>query len=48
VERALEQSRTMEMKMESNIFEDRLQAYVNQVCPRFIVQLNDLRRQGKK
>lgn len=48
VERALEQSRTMDMKVESAIFEDKLLAYANQIRPRFIAQLNDLRRQGKK
>jgi hypothetical protein len=48
VERALEQSRDMDMKVESNAFEDKLMAYANQVRPRFKAQLNDLRRQGKK
>ncbi|WP_373532709.1 hypothetical protein [Vampirovibrio sp.] len=48
VERALEQSRTMDMKVESSSFEEKLFAYANQVRPRFIAQLNDLRRQGKK
>lgn len=48
VERALEQSRTMDIKVESATFEDKLLAYANQIRPRFIAQLNDLRRQGKK
>lgn len=48
VERALEQSRMMEMKVESAIFEEKLLAYATQLRPRFITQLNELRRQGKK
>lgn len=48
VERALEQSRTMDMKVESVIFEDKLLVYANQLRPRYIAQLNELRKQGKK
>jgi hypothetical protein len=48
VERALEQSRTMEMKVESAIFEEKLTSYAHQIRPRYVAQLNDLRRQGKK
>lgn len=48
VERALDQSRTMDMKVESAIFEDKLTSYANQIRPRYISQLNDLRKQGKK
>ncbi len=48
VERALEQSRTMDMKVESAVFEDKLMTYANQIRPRFVAQLNDLRKQGKK
>lgn len=48
VERALEQSRTMDIKVESAVFEDKLMTYTNQIRPRFVAQLNDLRKQGKK
>lgn len=48
VERALEQSRMMEMKVDSVLFEEKLLSYANQLRPRFITQLNELRRQGKK
>lgn len=48
VERALEQSRTMDMKVESAIFEDKLTSYANQLRPRYVAQLNELRKRGKK
>lgn len=48
VERALEQSRTMDLKVESTTFEDRLLSYTNQIRPRYIAQLNEIRKQGKK
>ena len=48
VERALEQSRTMDMKVESSIFEDKLTSYANQLRPRFMSQINDMRKRGKK
>lgn len=48
VERALEQSRTMDLKVESVSFEDKLLSYTNQIRPRYIAQLNDIRKQGKK
>lgn len=48
VERALEQSRTMDIKVESISFEDKLLAYTNQIRPRYIAQLNEIRKQGKK
>lgn len=48
VERALEQSRTMDMKVESALFEDKLTSYANQIRPRYVAQLNELRKQGKK
>jgi hypothetical protein len=47
VERALEQSRTMDMKVESAVFEEKLASYANQLRPRYIAQLNDLRKRGK-
>lgn len=48
VERALEQSRTMEMKVETSQFEEKLAMYANQLKPRYMAQINDIRRQGKK
>lgn len=48
VERALEQSRTLDMKVDSAIFEDKLVSYANQLRPRYVAQLNELRKQGKK
>lgn len=48
VERALEQSRTMDIKVESSLFEEKLVSYSNQIRPRFVAQLNDLRKRGKK
>jgi hypothetical protein len=48
VERALEQSRTMDMKVESALFEEKLTSYANQIRPRYIAQLNELRKRGKK
>lgn len=47
VERAFDQSRT-EMKADSAIFEDKLVAYVNQLRPRYLAQINDIRKKGKK
>src|SRR5689334_4352262 len=48
VERALEQSRTMEMKVESSQFEEKLTAYATQLRPRYMAQINDIRKQGRK
>ena len=48
VERALEQSRTMDMKVESAQFEEKLTMYANQIRPRYVAQLNELRKRGKK
>lgn len=48
VERALEQSRTMDMKVESALFEEKLTSYANQIRPRYVAQLNELRKRGKK
>lgn len=48
VERALEQSRAMELKVDSQLFEDKLASYAHQLRPRYISQLNELRKQGKK
>lgn len=48
VARALEQSRTMEMKAESAIFVEKLTVYANQLRPRYLSQINDIRKRGKK
>jgi hypothetical protein len=48
VERALEQSRTMDMKAESTIFEEKLSSYANQLRARYKTQLNEIRTRGKK
>ena len=48
VERALEQSRTMDMKVESAQYEEKLTMYANQIRPRYVAQLNELRKRGKK
>lgn len=47
VERAFEQSRT-EMKVDSAVFEEKLTMYANQLRPRFLAQLNEIRKKGKK
>jgi hypothetical protein len=48
VERALEQSRTLDMKVESAVFEERLSSYANQLRGRYKTQLADIRNRGKK
>jgi hypothetical protein len=48
VERALEQSRTMEMKVDSTIFQDKLTLYAQQLRPRYLAQLNEIRKRGNK
>jgi hypothetical protein len=48
VERALEQSRTMEMKVESSIFAEKLTSYAQQLRPRYLAQLNEIRKRGNK
>jgi hypothetical protein len=48
VERAMEQSRTMEVKVESNLFHDKLLAYAQQLRPRYLAQLNEIRKRGMK
>lgn len=48
VERAFEQSRTMDMRVESESFEQKLTMYANQLKPRYMAQLNDIRKRGKK
>lgn len=47
VERAFEQTR-MEMKIESSIFEEKLTAYASQLRPRYMAQINEIRKRGKK
>jgi hypothetical protein len=48
VERALEQSRTMEVKVDSSIFVDKLTIYANQLRPRYLAQINEVRKRGQK
>jgi hypothetical protein len=48
VERAFEQSRSMEMKVESPIFEEKLTIYANQLRPRYLAQINEVRKRGQK
>lgn len=48
VERALEQSRTMDMKVESVVYEEKLSSYANQIRARYKTQLNEIRMRGKK
>lgn len=48
VERALEQSRTMDMKVESVVYEEKLSSYANQLRAKYKTQLNEIRMRGKK
>ena len=48
VERALEQSRTMDMKVESVVYEEKLSSYANQIRAKYKNQLNEIRMRGKK
>ena len=48
VERALEQSRTLDMKVESTNFEEKLSSYAHQLRARYKTELKDLRTRGKK
>lgn len=48
VERAFEQSRMQEMKPDSALFEEKLTSYANQLRPRYLSQINDIRKRGKK
>ena len=48
VERALEQSRTMDMKVESAVYEEKLVSYANQLRAKYKTQLNEIRMRGKK
>ena len=48
VERAMEQSRTMEMKVDSAQFQDKLLMYAQQLKPRYLAQLNEIRKRGNK
>jgi enoyl-CoA hydratase/carnithine racemase len=47
VERAFEQTR-MEMKIESSLFEEKLMIYANQLRPRYLAKINEIRKRGKK
>jgi len=48
VERALEQSRTLDMKVESVIYEEKLTGYAHQIRARYKTELNEIRMRGKK
>lgn len=48
VDRAFEQSRAPDMKIDSQLFEDKLTQYANQLRPRFMSQIMDLRKRGRK
>jgi hypothetical protein len=48
VERAMEQSRTKEMKVDSAQFQDKLLMYAQQLKPRYLAQLNEIRKRGNK
>lgn len=47
VERAFEQTR-MDMKPDSAIFEEKLTSYANQLRPRYLAKINEIRKRGKK
>ena len=48
VERALEQSRTLDLKVESIQYEEKLASYANQLRARYKNQILELRSRGKK
>lgn len=48
VERALEQSRTLDIKVESSQYEEKLSSYAHQLRARYKAQINDIRTRGKK
>jgi hypothetical protein len=47
VERAFEQIR-MDIKTDSHIFEEKLTMYASQLRPRYLAQINEIRKRGKK
>lgn len=47
VERAFEQIR-MDIRSDSSIFEEKLASYASQLRPRYLSQINELRKRGKK
>ncbi|HEY9746871.1 MAG TPA: hypothetical protein V6C99_11715 [Oculatellaceae cyanobacterium] len=47
VERAFEQIR-MEIRSDSSVFEEKLSMYANQLRPRYMAQINEIRKRGKK
>jgi hypothetical protein len=47
VDRAFEQSRTMDIKVESQLFEEKLGMYANQLRPRYLAKINEIRKRGK-
>lgn len=48
VDRGFELSRQQDMNLESKIFEEKLNAYANQLKPRFMAKINAERRRGSK
>jgi hypothetical protein len=48
VERAMEQSRTMEMKVDSVVYKEKLAIYAQSLRPRYLAQLNEVRKRGMK
>ncbi len=48
VTRAFELSRQTDMEVESKVFEEKLTSYANQIKPRFLAKINEMRRRGKK
>ncbi|HEY9685617.1 MAG TPA: hypothetical protein V6C52_01435 [Coleofasciculaceae cyanobacterium] len=47
VERAFEQSR-MDMKPDSSVFQEKLTSYANQLRPRYLAKINEIRKRGSK
>lgn len=48
VRRAFELERDLEMEVQSSIFEEKLSMYVNQIKPRFMSKINQLKNQSRK
>ncbi len=47
VEKAMEQSREPDARIDNSRFEDRLTVYATSLKPRYVAKLNQIRRQGK-
>ena len=48
VDKAFDQTRRGDVDIESHVFEEKLLQYANSIKPRFMAQIADMRRQGKK